>query len=174
MARPQHGDRGCQAPRTPVVVTRASVEDALLHHEAGVQHARAGDMDRAIQHFERALTLCPQLQRDKGLARQRGDALAICRETAALRSAQASRENGTLRKEEETQRRNAATAHNREAAASFFEIAREALEKEDYDLALRRVERAIELHPWRADDAHRDAARVYFEWRQALVILRIL
>ena len=93
------------------------------------------------------------------------------------------------RQAEEAEARSAAKQQqNREAAAAFFEKTREAVELEDLPTALRRIRRAVELHPINrgksrgsssggggsssggggSSRVEEETARIYLEWQTAL------
>ena len=97
--------------------------------------------------------------------------------TAAQRARESAAEMLYAQQEEEAQqqverqRTESQRRQNREAAAAFFEKTREAVDRDDLQVALRRIARAVELHPYDATDgaAERTLASSYREWYDALL-----
>ena len=95
--------------------------------------------------------------------------------SSAHTAAETAQETAQLRAKQEQahqqQRFDSQRHQNREAAAAFFEKAREAVDRNELPLALRRVERAMALHPHTAADteADRQVATTYQTWYEALL-----
>ena len=162
-------------------------KDAEYHHALGLEFAAVGRYEKASEHFEKAMNMEPSNEAHR-------DALRYCCEQhlgapssssdtktslapwlkARLRHTARQRRGGERQSldahEAERQARLEATARqNRDAAAAFFEKAEQAVDADDLPTALRRVERAIELHPPGGDEDAREALQTYREWREAIV-----
>ena len=174
-------------------------QEAIAHHERGVKLAASGELELAIRHFRRAvdfspsdpahreaLQKCLQAQQQQQppsspppqqQQRQRRTPRVVppIFTRGASSSAQTAQETAQLRAKQEQahqqQRFESQRRQNREAAAAFFEKAREAVERDELPLALRRVERAMALHPHTAADteADRQVATTYETWYEALL-----
>ena len=87
--------------------------------------------------------------------------------TAATESAQHHHHRRRAAEQEDAARQHAASQQNREAAAAFFEKCQDAVQASDLHTALRRVRRAIDLHPAQ-DDGSDLTAETYLEWEAAI------
>ena len=87
---------------------------------------------------------------------------------ARLKRPHREREEHERQSDERVARNTAAAQQNREAAAAFFDKAQAAIEADDLPGALRRIKRAIDLHPPGGDAEAEATLNTYREWQVAL------
>ena len=161
---------------------------AAAHHAEGMRLLEEGDpedmpLEEALYHFERASELAPDVATYRQAARllrqqvklserrSRWPLLDVVRaRRRRCRDSAASRAPPRSQLDEDRQRAEQREKQNREAAAAFFSKACEAIHDDELELALRRMARAVELHP---DGTAAAEGSSYREWYHVGALLAL-